>query len=243
MSEETFDAPYETRVRLDPEKARTLRGVIDGLMRRDSTQYSHRMIWTLFSETGEEKRDFLYVVESEKPFVAVVRSRRPPVDRLGIWTFDGAYRLAPRLDEGTRLRFRLRAVPTRWSAEPGAKRGKRHDAIMFAWRRLPPEDRTDEKLEETAEAAALDWLKSQGETRGFSPGAETGVLDYDRRRIPGRSFKTISFGTVTFEGTLRVTDPAAFRKVLAEGLGAARGFGNGMLRVAPPGPPGDSSTS
>lgn len=233
MSDETFEAPYETRVRLDHDKIRALRGIIDGTMRRDRIQYAHRMIWTLFGATEETKRDFLYVVESESPLVAVVRSRRPPEDRLGIWTIEHGYRLAPRLAEGTRLRFRLRAVPVRWSVEPGAKRGKRHDVILWAWHRLPEAERTEARLEETAERAALDWLTGQGAARGFVVGEECRVLDYDRVRISTRASSPIRFGTVTYEGRLTVTDPAAFHKTLAEGMGAARGFGNGMLRIAP----------
>ncbi|MTJ82384.1 MAG: type I-E CRISPR-associated protein Cas6/Cse3/CasE [Telmatospirillum sp.] len=235
MTAEPSCAPYETRIRLDRDKARALRGVIDAAMRRDPIQYAHRMIWTLFGDKDEEKRDFLYVVESESPFVAVVRSRRAPVDRLGIWTIEHGYRLSPILAEGTRLRFRLRAVPVRWSVEPGGRRGKRHDVIMWAWRRLPQSERTDDGLEGAAETAALDWLRKQGEARGFHPEPGTAVLDYDRRRIPGRSAKPISFGTVTYEGILTVTDPAAFRGALVDGVGAARGFGNGMIRIAPAG--------
>jgi CRISPR system Cascade subunit CasE len=38
---------------------------------------------------------------------------------------------------------------------------------------------------------------------------------------------------VEFRGTLRVTDPAKFRRVFTGGLGSAKAFGFGLLVIAP----------
>jgi CRISPR system Cascade subunit CasE len=40
---------------------------------------------------------------------------------------------------------------------------------------------------------------------------------------------------VEFRGILTVTDPARFRETFARGIGSAKGFGFGMLALAPVG--------
>ncbi len=38
---------------------------------------------------------------------------------------------------------------------------------------------------------------------------------------------------VTFDGRLRVLDPAAFRRTLTSGLGKAKAYGCGLMTLAP----------
>ena len=154
---------YESRVTLRPEARRGLATVLDRTMTADSAQFAHRMLWTLFADHPGRERDFLFVVESQNPFTAIVRSARPPVDPL-----DGGWEIKPRpfapvLSAGMALRFHLRAVASLWrpSDKEGAKRGKREDVVMSAWKRLPEGERTPERLEEVAEAAARGWLLSR----------------------------------------------------------------------------------
>ncbi|MCP4644356.1 MAG: type I-E CRISPR-associated protein Cas6/Cse3/CasE, partial [bacterium] len=45
--------------------------------------------------------------------------------------------------------------------------------------------------------------------------------------------KTMTFGSVRFEGRLRVTEPEQFREILAAGMGSAKAYGFGLLSVAP----------
>jgi hypothetical protein len=68
-------------------------------------------------------------------------------------------------------------------------------------------------------------------TGGETP--EVVVLGYDREKFPGKTPEPIQFGALTFAGTLTVVVPAAFRQALTGGLGAARGFGNGLIQIAP----------
>lgn len=227
---------HESRVALRPEARRALLGVLDPTLRRDRIQFAHGMLWTLFGDTAERTRDFLFVVESWRPFTAIVRSARPPRDALGVWEI-APRPFAPVLEPGRRLAFRLRAVASVWrpDARPEAKRGRREDVVMSAWARLPEAERTPERLEEVAERAARDWLDARALRAGFRVDhARAQVVEYDRARIPTRRGKPpITFGALVFEGELTVTDPAPFLAMLTSGLGAGRAFGNGLMQIAP----------
>jgi CRISPR system Cascade subunit CasE len=43
----------------------------------------------------------------------------------------------------------------------------------------------------------------------------------------------VTFHTATFEGCLRITDPAAFTARLLEGIGPSKAYGCGLLTLAP----------
>nr|WP_272926766.1 type I-E CRISPR-associated protein Cas6/Cse3/CasE [Streptomyces sp. SID4946] len=43
----------------------------------------------------------------------------------------------------------------------------------------------------------------------------------------------ITLSTATFEGRLHVTDPDALRASLLDGIGPAKGYGQGLLTLAP----------
>ena len=236
---------YESRVTLRPEARRGLASVLDRGMTADSAQFAHRMLWTLFADHRDRERDFLFLVERPSPFTAIVRSARPPVDPLGGGWEISTRPFAPVLSAGMALHFRLRAVASLWrpSDKEGAKRGKREDVVMSAWKRLPEGDRTPEKLEEVAEKAAHGWLLSRAGKHGFAvdgggagAGTRVEVVDYDRARIArGRGKAPIQFGALIFEGLLTVTDSEPFQAMLRQGLGAGRAFGNGLMQIAPAG--------
>ncbi|MFC7334748.1 type I-E CRISPR-associated protein Cas6/Cse3/CasE [Rhodocista pekingensis] len=232
---------WESRVVLAPRSPAALQSILGPDMRRQDGQFAHRMLWTLFPDRPAARREglFLFHVEGTRPFSAIVRSRVPPEDGLGgVWTIT-TRPFEPALAPGLTLRFRLRAVASRWQPRPGERRGRRQDVIVAAWHDLPEEQRTPEDLEKAAEHAALDWLARQGRRGGFAPveGAVE-VLDYDRASLRagagrGGRDRSIRFGAVIYEGLLTVTDPQAFHATLVQGLGAGRAYGNGLMQIAP----------
>ncbi|WP_051341592.1 type I-E CRISPR-associated protein Cas6/Cse3/CasE [Azospirillum halopraeferens] len=229
---------WESRVVLTPRDPAALRSILGADMRRSDAQFAHRMIWTLFPGAPAERRQglFLFHVERNHPFTAIVRSRRTPQDGLGgVWTIERTRPFAPVLEAGQRLRFRLRAVANHWIAQPGAVRGRRVDVVTAAWDRLAEDERTPDRLEEAGEQAALAWLARQGQRCGFAPrDGAVAVLNYDLTRLrPARRGKDIRFGALTFEGMLTVTDPVAMRTMLADGVGGGRAYGNGLMQIAP----------
>lgn len=144
----------------------------------------------------------------------------------------------PQFRAGQRLRFRLRANPTKRVAVKNAVLGKSLSGKRVGLFR---------------EAEQIRWLLRdvRGKSRGFKvPGKWVPATDPETEEpielpnfrvdaIPeGRSFNGKPgtggwFLAVRFEGVLEVTDPAAFRNTITSGIGSAKGYGFGLLSVAP----------
>lgn len=154
----------------------------------------------------------------------------------------------PHFETGQTLRFRLQANPTFAQIIQGAtnKRGRFKSRRVGLFR----------------EAERLDWLRRQSDNHGFElPLVETtlrrcgdkplvfrGQRDEaelqvelpvcqvrdlnDGRRFPIKDASG-QFCAARFDGTLRVNDPEQFSRAVQNGIGKARGFGFGLLSVAP----------
>ncbi len=142
---------------------------------------------------------------------------------------------------GQRLRFRLRANPTKRVAVPaGSLQGK------------TDKDRPQgPRVGLVTEFDRLRWLLRKGEAGGFTiPGAwvkANDPLTGEEVELPNFRVDAIpegrvgndkpgadgGFVAVRFEGVLEVTDPAAFAAAVAAGVGSGKGFGFGLLSVAP----------
>ncbi len=137
---------------------------------------------------------------------------------------------------GQRLRFRLRANPTKRVAAKNERLG----GVMAG-----------KRVGLTAEAEQLRWLLRRADAGGFRiPGEwveakhpETGEpvqlpnfrvdIVPDGRDRNDKPDHDGAFLAVRFDGVLVVTDPPAFRETVAAGLGSAKAFGFGLLSVAP----------
>jgi len=229
---------YETRAVLKPEAARSL--LI--LMGRDAkgTGLTHRLAWTLFPDDGEMKRDFLYRVVAERPLTLVARSARRPDNASGFWELE-TRPFAPRLEAGQELAFRLSVSPS-VSIKKGqahGTRGRRYYDLLLWHHRAQPEERRL-SIGEIADCVAYKWLEDQGEAGGFALRGEPNfaVLSYqklslDREPRP-RDRRKKRLGVLDLEGLLTVTDPALFQARLLSGFGRGRGFGLGLMQIAPP---------
>lgn len=216
-----------------------------GLFARDP--FGHHRVWTLFDGDAERKRDFLYVVVAEAPFTVVIRSVREPTDQAGDWHLK-TRAFTPQLAVGQRLRVRTKVVATRSKSQrgtmPDAKRGKREDVVIAAWRRHGTTDADDKTRAEIGYAAAREWLIEQGAKRGFvipdlidahlSIGDLTShTFRGDRGVLKERHRLGATFSSIVYEGILDVTDFDRFQKLLTEGFGTERAFGFGLVQIAP----------
>jgi CRISPR system Cascade subunit CasE len=120
---------------------------------------------------------------------------------------------------GRRLRFRLRANPTVRRIFERASRSE--------------SKQTGKRIGVYKEEAQRKWLEAKAEKAGFR------VLDC---RVADRGFlvsrkpggeQPIRHLCVDFEGILQVADPDRFLAALESGIGSAKGFGFGLLSVAP----------
>lgn len=134
-----------------------------------------------------------------------------------------------KIENGMNLLFRLQANPskrdkTKFDAE---KPKQRKRFALFC-----DEDR-------------IDWLERQGERTGFrlanikvsatqiignAASVAEGKVNFRKQR----DLPPVTFGSVVFEGVLRVSDAEKFRtEALEKGIGSGKAYGFGLLSVAP----------
>jgi CRISPR system Cascade subunit CasE len=188
---------------------------------------AHRLVWTLFADNPDRRRDFLW--REDKPGQFMLLSARPP-DSGSLFSVE-TKPFAPVLGSGDRLHFILRANPTVAHAVPNrARRSPRSDVVMAALKPIPQgEDRQQARPRLIQEAGAA-WLRQKGEKSGFKP-VMVKADGYDQRHIPRDGKAPITLSTLDFEGVLAVTDPPIFLAALASGFGRARAFGCGLMLI------------
>jgi CRISPR system Cascade subunit CasE len=206
-------------------------------------QQMHRTILNAFPSTGSApRRQFALLFRVEypsvgSPFVLIQSGDIPDFTHL-----PHSYLLHPAeikdvsepyasLRAGMKLRFRLRANPTRKidtkSGPDGIRRNGRRvdlrsDEERFAWLARKAASAGFAVLSVRCSADVPDVrLGPQGRSVGFRTGAAG-----DPRKL--------TFGSVLFEGAIEVTDPAKLRYALEFGIGSAKAYGFGLLSVAPP---------
>jgi CRISPR system Cascade subunit CasE len=204
---------YLTRLVLDP-RSRTVR--------RDlADPYElHRTLLRAFPDaTDGGPGRVLFRVEparGEPRFVVLVQSdAAPDWSRLNV---PGDYLLEPPATKpftpafaaGQRLGFRLRANPT--VKRDGKRRPLLDESEQRAW--------LDRKAAVAGFRVVRVEVASEGALCGHKP-AEGATL-------------TLTHHAVRFDGVLAVTDPGQLLHALRGGVGSAKGFGFGLLSLAPP---------
>lgn len=122
-----------------------------------------------------------------------------------------------RLRAGQELLFRLVANPT-------ARRGPLSDKGERA------------RVGLLREEEQLAWLARKGETAGFRllEARVSGSRRSQGWRPEESGRRALAIVAVQFDGLLRVHDPEALAQSVARGIGAAKGFGCGLLSLARP---------
>ncbi len=190
---------------------------------------AHRLVWTLFADGPDRRRDFLWRRTAAGEFL--ILAPRPPADPYHLFELESKS-FAPVLRPGQRLGFDLRANPVRSVLCGPARRGQRTDVVMAAIHGASQHARATARLG-AIEAAGAEWLARQGEKAAFRTEPDRLRIDgYDRVRIPrGPDRAAISFSVLEFRGVLTVEDPARFLAGLASGFGAAKAFGCGLMLI------------
>jgi CRISPR system Cascade subunit CasE len=152
----------------------------------------------------------------------------------------------PQFQAGQNLRFRLQANPIfafkAEGAKDGARRGLYRETERLDWLRRQGETHGFEMtlvpitLRAVGDKKVVFRGREHEELQLDLPLCE--VIDLnDGRRFAlrsgdGKDLKS-QFSAARFDGTLRVTDPEKLAHALVNGIGKARGFGFGLLSVAP----------
>lgn len=217
---------YLTHMALNPER-RSTRELVQSPQRIHAAVLSAfvpgmadsgRILWRL--DHPERHRLDLYVVSPVAPSLEAM------ADQAG-WPSQPVWRTAdyaPFLQgmaTGQRWVFRLRANPIR-NVRP--RDGGRGDRV--------PLQRPDEQVE---------WLTGRSVGLGFAvvagehgPNVRVTERRTERFRRGGPGGRLVTLGTTVFEGVLEVTDADRLAGALTGGIGAAKGYGCGLMTLARP---------
>ena len=202
-----------------------------GLGGHGSADVDRRLVWSLFADGPNRRRDFLWRRMDDDAFL--VLSARRPEDRHGLFEIDEPKAFAPALASGNRLRFSLRANPTvRKAKEPGQRHAPRHDVVMDALHPLPDGSRAEHRMAAIREKG-FDWLARQGCKAGFETWENELLCEgYRQHRIVrGAGERALSFSSLDFEGVLQVREPNLLTSAIARGFGPSKAFGCGLMLI------------
>ncbi|HEY3420314.1 MAG TPA: type I-E CRISPR-associated protein Cas6/Cse3/CasE [Methanomassiliicoccales archaeon] len=175
----------------------------------------HRTIMRAFpsAEAGGPGRVlFRLEGELERPIIIVQSTVEA---KWGSLPLAGGYLSSPPLQKsfdpevvaGQVLRFRLRANPT----------VKREMKRIFLF------DYEDQVY----------WLDRKATTGGFSVIQLTSIRSKLEPMSPGEGKAKTTIGAALFDGILRIEEPLNFKSTLESGIGSGKGFGFGLLSIAP----------
>ena len=194
----------------------------------------HRLLWSVFGDSAERKRDFLWRHDGQGRFYTL--SSRPPQSS-ALFNRPETKIFNPVLRVGDRLQYTLRANATKDRAvvsrmEKAARRGKsrRVDVVMDILRTAPEGEKRAVIRDLTAQAAAEAWMTRQGTARGFEP-RMTIVEGYSTIELGRRRRQGATFGILDLAGEIAVTKPEAFLTALGAGFGRAKAWGCGLMLI------------
>lgn len=247
--------PFLSQIRINPFRGkgqlllsnpRAMRGaVLGGLPDRPTDQ---RVLWRI--DTDNERRPRLLVLTATKPDWSHL------VEQAGWPDADGDHAVvrdyAPLLlhiAAGREFAFRLTANPVQNTMTPKKRTARQHELPSHG------ERARGFRLGHRTAEHQLAWFLGRTGRWGFevpevnfdepAPGLATATSDSRVHRnvritarvrrsfTKGQSTAPVVLDAVTFEGTLRVSDPAILTDKLLTGIGPSKAYGCGLLTLAP----------
>ncbi|WRZ96383.1 type I-E CRISPR-associated protein Cas6/Cse3/CasE (plasmid) [Streptomyces sp. NBC_01007] len=253
--------PYLSKVALNPRRRHALAllsnphrlhaAVLGGLAVQPVTE---RVLWRL--ETNTTHRAEILVLTDSRP------SWEHLVEQAGWPGADGGEPLvadyAPLLQRialGREFAFRLTANPVQAVQRPDKPSDEQTTRLKAGTDApgTPARHRGFRVAHRTADQQ-IGWLLRQADRHGFtiptavtsepapglhvdealSPAPAVALTARDILRFHKRANgPRVTVSTATFQGRLRITDPDALRNALLAGIGPAKGYGQGLLTLAP----------
>ena len=243
---------YFSRLTLKRDPANSaLKALIDPPDSDRRTDAHHRLLWTVFSDGADRKRDFLWRAEPNGRFFAL--SQRRPAKH-GLFEEPEVKPFEPALSVGDRLVFLLRANAVTQRPKDsndrsanGRVRSRKVDVAMHLLKDvprrsadLPAKERSEraKKRHDIAAEAARAWFERQGVDNGFLVNPEKPdhfILDhYSTVTLPshrGKRKREPRFGVFDLKGEIEVADPDAFLMKMVNGFGRAKAYGCGLMMI------------
>lgn len=191
-----------------------------------SAQVTGRVLWRL--DAGEH-RTLLRVVSPERPDFTHIAEQAGWPTREDSWEVRSYDKVLARIEKGQRYGFRLTANPVYNKRVPDGSRGKVHGHSTVTHQErwlLDRQERCGFQVEDMADAVPA----PEGEGGGLGKALRI----VDRRTLSfSRREATVTLRVATFEGILAVHDRDAIVHALSHGIGRAKGYGCGLLTLAP----------
>ncbi|MGW3864925.1 type I-E CRISPR-associated protein Cas6/Cse3/CasE [Streptomyces sp. NPDC005047] len=251
--------PYLSKIPLNPRR-RAAVSLLSNPHRLHATVLSalavqpvtERVLWRQDNDTPY-RADILVLTESRPSWAHLVDDAGWPGADGGHPLIADYTPLLERIIRGREFGFRLTANPVHNVARP-SRPSEQQAARLKKGAEDGSRSRGSRVAHRTA-AQQLQWLLKRCERHGFTiPDATTtppapGLHTQDHNLAAGPAVTIVSrdtlrfrkhhdgpritLSTATFEGRLRVTDPDALRTALLYGIGPAKGYGQGLLTLAP----------
>ena len=181
----------------------------------------HRELWKLFPNWPDSNRDFLFRVEKQQKGFGteiLMQSMQKPIRTDSACHIKAHREYNLSLAKGQRLRFRLRANPTKKISDQKGRINKKGEIKKCRVPLIREEEQKDWLERKLANICSLDALIIHSE-----------VPMYFRIHKEQRSGKIL---TVLFDGILGVEFPSDFVDMIKMGIGPAKAFGCGLLSLA-----------
>jgi CRISPR system Cascade subunit CasE len=173
-----------------------------------------RILWRLDQRS---RQTLLYIVSPHQPDLThLVETAGWPATQT--WATHSYTPLLDQLTTGSQWAFRLMANPVHNRAVTPGSRGRRFGHVTVSQQ--------------------TNWLLDRANRNGFTV-PDTTCKEPDvavhapRTWRFSRDGRTVTLATAVFEGRLEITDSDALRHALTHGIGPAKGYGCGLLTLAP----------
>ncbi|WP_434629251.1 type I-E CRISPR-associated protein Cas6/Cse3/CasE [Chromobacterium sp. CV08] len=200
----------------------------------------HRLMWKLFPDAPDAKRDFLFRAEqgANGYLLYYLLSQRPPL------AWHPAVRVEskpyqPKLEIGEWVHFSLRANPVVARAKEKGQRSQRHDVLMAAKTEAKAQGLSEGQIQKAMTRAALDWLNRRAVAWGLEIDVDEVQADAYVQHVLHSKGRRMRFSSIDYQGMARVADGDRLARALLgqpaaaphSSLGHALGFGCGLLLV------------
>lgn len=182
-----------------------------------------RILWRLDTSAYNRSALYLYIVSPEKPDLSHIVEQAGWPENPGCETKDYTL-LLDRVQAGQVWSFRLKANTVRKAlVDKGAT--PRDGVVGSLQGDVTPEQK-------------VEWLARRCDANGFSlastsDGRHAVMVSQSRKEQFSRGSSKVTLSTAVFDGVLQVEDADLFRHALCSGIGRAKGFGCGLLTIAP----------
>lgn len=181
-----------------------------------------RILWRVDDAPGGDAV-WIYIVSPERPDLTVISRQVEDGQVIGCETKPYDHVIFG-VKEGQVWQFRLKANPVR--------------RVLRDRGRRPNPEVVGTLQAHVTEEQQQGWLLERSEGHGFrvcsdDAGRRSLRVSRKAREEFRRDSRVVTIATAQFDGVLEVTDAAAFARALGHGIGRAKGFGCGLITIAP----------